>query len=82
LEIGRIESDCFTFNKNIISTDNFGKNNYFLFFDKIEIVKKQKFAIKYSDIYTNVTTFILTNPDEFPEIDKHQIISYYGEFFC
>jgi len=87
LVIGRIESDGFTFNKNIISTDNYEKHNYFLFFDKIEIEKKQKFAIKFPDIYTNVTTFVLTNPDEFPEIDKgeidkHQIISYYGEFFA
>lgn len=84
--VGRIKTDGFTFNPNIIGEDNYCNSNRDDDFLKTIVVKKDRFAEKYPNISSNVTTFILNKPDEFPELDdgtiyKHSSITYGNSFF-
>jgi len=84
--LGRVQSDGYSYNPNLISQDNYRMENNSEDFEKITIVTKEKFAEKYEDYMSNIITYIINDEKEFPEIEegtiyKHQVITYGSTFF-
>lgn len=85
-EVGRIQPDGFNYNRNIISNDNWKKHNADFIFDKIRLTTKNKFSEKEENIHTNITTYFLNKPEDFPELDngiiyKIKPLTYADMFF-
>ena len=72
--VGRINSDGYSKNDRIISSDNFDKSNQIDLFMKIKTEPKKEFVRKSSNIYNNITTYVLDEPEMFPNIKN-------GEFY-